>query len=202
MQTSFAKEACPSGEHWVESHFRRSYVKYDGTHVSASQVSGHCRKNPRGYDRWHQRLSNTRPKIWGYSGEKTKRWTIEEVEMAYEALSILPDQLLNQADIKLHRMDKSQHVNNPATANFNDIALYNLSFESKDSLAQILAHELSHIFFQNFSEQDKTEFRAAAGWIRDERTPGAFVVLKDKKFIQNDSKISIDEDFALSLIHI
>lgn len=28
---ALAKEQCPKGEHWVGSHYRRAYTRYDGT---------------------------------------------------------------------------------------------------------------------------------------------------------------------------
>ena len=70
---SEVKKDCSGGEHWVGSHNRQAYIRYDRTRVKATQVKGHCRKNPKGYEKWSQRLSNNRPKIWGYTKEKSKK---------------------------------------------------------------------------------------------------------------------------------
>lgn len=88
---ALAKSKCPAGEHWVDPHFRSSYTRYDGVDVSATNVKGYCRLNPKGYEHWHQRLSNQRPKIWGYRKEKSKKWTVEEVQRFYDEISLLPD---------------------------------------------------------------------------------------------------------------
>ncbi len=99
--SSFAKEKCSQGKHWVSKHFRRAYNRYDGVLVSATNVKAHCRKNPKGYKKWHQSLSNKRPKVWGYSKEKSKKWSIENAERLYEAISVLPDSLINQDKVSV-----------------------------------------------------------------------------------------------------
>ncbi len=83
---SEAKIKCGNNQYWVNSHYRNSYIRHDGVRVKATQVQGHCRKNPRGYKVWSQRLSNHRPKVWGYSNEKSKKWTTEErIDFAIKA---------------------------------------------------------------------------------------------------------------------
>ncbi len=153
---SDTKQKCGSNKHWVDSHFRRSYTRYDGTRVKATQVEGHCRKNPRGYEKWHQKLSNKRPKIWGYTKEKSKKWTIEEVHRLYEAISVLPDQIFDIDDIRIHRMFRSQNGLNPATTSPPEkvVTLYDLAFVHEDSLAQILSHELSHVLYESLTPEE------------------------------------------------
>ncbi len=198
---SFAKPICPIGEHWVASHVRRTYVRDDGNRVRAAQVKGHCRKNPRGYEKWHQNLSNNRPKIWGYKQEESKKWSVDEIERLHEALSVLPDVFLNLANVKIYRMHKSQFPGNPATSNNKDITLYDLAFQRKQSLAQIVAHELSHVLYRKLSEKEKSSFRQASGWIEHPEFKGALTTEKNKKFIQPDSRLSVDEDFSNHLEH-
>ena len=198
---SFAKPICPVGEHWVASHFRRAYVRGDGTRVNAAQVKGHCRKNPRGYEKWYQNLSNNRPKIWGYKNERSKKWTVEEIERFHEALSLLPDVFLDLANVEIYRMHKSQFPRNPATSNNKDITLYDLAFQHKESLAQIIAHEFSHMLFRQLNEQEKSSFRKASGWKEHPEFKGALTTVKNKKFIQSDSRLSVDEDFSNHLEH-
>lgn len=198
---ALARTECPDGEHWVDSHFRSAYVRYDGVHVSAAQVRGHCRKNPRGYTQWHERLANKRPAIWGHGIEKSKKWTVDEVQRFYNELSALPDQLINLKNVKVYRMDQSVTQSNPATSNFKDIVLYDGAFRHKDSLAQILSHELSHVIYSNFSKKEKGDFKQVAGWVKHKDDSDIYVASKNKVFIQPDSKTSISEDFANHLEH-
>lgn len=167
-----ANPSCKENEHWVGSHNRRAYTRYDGVYVSATQVKGHCRKSPRGYKKWNHRLTNKQPKIWGYTKERSKKWTTEEVERFHEALSVLPDKLLNLENIKIFRMGKSMTNGNPATSNYEDITLYNLAFQHKNSLAQILAHELSHSMYRQLSEPEKIAFSEVAGWVEHPKIKG------------------------------
>ena len=44
---AMAEEQCSPGKHWVESHLRRAYIRYDGVHVKETQVKGHCREKPK-----------------------------------------------------------------------------------------------------------------------------------------------------------
>lgn len=80
----------------------------------------------------------------GATKKKSKKWSVEEIERLHEALSVLPEIFLNLPNVKIYRMQKSKFAENPATSNNNDITLYDSAFEHKDSLAQILSHELSH----------------------------------------------------------
>ncbi len=194
---ALAKAECPNGEHWVAPHFRIAYVRYDGVHVSAAQVRGHCRKNPRGYIQWHERLANQRPAIWSYGKEKSKKWTLEEVQRFYEELSALPDSLINIKNVKVYRMDQSLTQSNPATSNFRDIVLYDGAFKHKDSLAQIIAHELAHTLFAGLSDSEKEQFAEETNWIVLKlKNETIYIPKNEKKLLQADSTASIDEDFA------
>lgn len=192
-------KTCPKGEHWVDAYHRNAYIRYDGVHVSATEVSAHCRRNPRGYDQWNQRLSNHRPKIWGYTKEKSKQWSTEDIQRVYTALSILPDQLLQLTDVKVHRMISSKFSENPATTNppLKDVTLYDLAFVYKESLAQVLSHELSHILFENMAIDDKRNFAEKAGWSSKSILGKEHYLLnKNKINIKEDSRDSLEEDFA------
>ena len=193
------KRKCLPGKHWVAPHFRRAYIKYDGTRVTAAQIKGHCRKNPRGYKEWHQRLSNKRPKIWGYTKEKSKKWSIEEIERFLSAISVLPDRLVDLDGSQVYRMFRSQDGENPATTNppQKDITLYDLAFVHEDSLAQILSHELSHILFEALSPGEKREFANEAGWVARNIMGREYYFPKEGKLnIKSDSIKSLEEDFA------
>lgn len=201
QSTATEKRTCSSGEHWVASHNRRAYIRHDGVRVKATKVKGHCRENPRGYKKWYQTFSNQRPKVWGYKAEKTKEWSAEETERIYEALSVLPDIFLNLPGVKLYRMGKSKFPGNPATSNFAETTLYDVAFVYKESLAQIVAHELSHTLYRNLTEKEKTTFQKSAGWIEHSQFKGALTTKKSKKFIQPDSMLSVVEDFSNHIEH-
>ena len=197
--TALAKSLCPNGEHWVDSHHRRAYTRYDGVHVKATRVQSHCRKNPRGYKRWNKKLSNKRPQIWGYKREKSKKWTVEEVERFFDAIAVLPDQLLNLSKVKIYRMLQSRTAKNPATTNppQNDVTLYDLAFVHEESLAQIISHELSHILFESLTAEEKNIFAEKAGWSRKNIMGKEYYFPKKNKVnIKADSIDSVEEDFA------
>lgn len=191
---SFADE-CSKGEYWVNPHFRNSYIKYDGTVVRATTVRGYCRANPRGYEKWHQKLSNERPGFWGYKSEKSKKWTTEEVERVYEALSSFPDQLLSLNKVEIYRMGRSKADGNPATSNGNDVVLYDSAFKHKIPTERILAHELSHPLYYTLNPNQREDFARSARWKKIENTK-AWVARKDKVYFEEDSRVSLVEDFA------
>lgn len=192
----YAEVSCSSGKHWVSAHFRRAYKRHNGTFVKASNVKAYCRQNPKGYEKWHQSTSNARPKVWGYKKEKSKKWKVEELQRFYDAISVVPDKLINLKNIKIYRMARSIFKGNPATSNFGEITLYDEAFTYRDSLAQIITHELSHALYEKLNYKETESFRLSAGWVEDLLIEGALTTVKDKKFIQPDSKISISEDFA------
>jgi hypothetical protein len=194
---AFANTKCSKGKHWVSAYFRRAYNRHDGTSVKATNVKAYCRKNPKGYAKWHQRLSNKRPKVWGYSQEKSKKWSIENVERLYDAISILPAELINQGEISVYRMLKSRYEGNPATSNFREVVLYDSAFVHKDSLAQIISHELAHVLYGDLGKKEKEMFAQSSSWIIDDgHTEEGYKALKSKIFIQDDSQMGVDEDFS------
>lgn len=193
-QNIFADQVCPEGKHWVDAHFRNAYIRYDGVRVQATRVQAFCRKNPRGYDKWHKSFSNKRPKVWGYKKEKSKKWSVEENQRLYNAISVLPSVLQNLKGIKVYRMSRSQRIGNPATSNQLDIVLYDIAFMHEDSLAQIISHELAHRLYGKLSADDKKSFISSAGWLKIADT--IYIPEKSKKYIKQDSKTSIEEDFA------
>lgn len=98
-------------------------------------------------------------------------------------------------------MNQSATPDNSATANSKDIVLYDLAFRHRDSLARIVAHELSHVIYEELSGEDRASFRQAAGWIEHESKKGAYKAADDKVFIESDSRHSISEDFANHIEH-
>ena len=195
---AMAAQSCPKGEHWVNQHHRNAYYRYDGTFVSATEVNAHCRKNPKGYDKWHALLSNGRPHVWGYKAEKSQKWTTEEIERVFEALSTLPDNILNQYVKNIYRMKNSLHVGNAATTNFDEIVLYDSSFNEKQNLARVLAHELAHVIYSNFVGDKRDSYEMAADWMQLDIGSGQKMTItkSTRSFVEKDGEISPDEDFA------
>jgi hypothetical protein len=197
---SFAS-TCPEGEYWISPHVRAGYFRYDGVKVSPADVRGHCRINPRGYEKWHQRLSNERPKVWGYKNEKSKIWTADEAERVYDAIAILPKQLLELSKVEIHRMTESISKENPATSNFENIVLYDLAFKHKVPLEQILTHELAHVLYYTLDRDQIKEFAHSADWKSVQSSSNVWVTKNDKIFIEKDSRSSVIEDFANHIEH-
>ncbi len=191
-----AQTSCPTGEHWVSSHFRRAYYRSDGTYVKATQVTGHCRKNPEGFEIWNPRIKNDGPRVWGYKQEKVKNWTAEEIERALEAISELPELLREQAIKGLYRMMRSIFGDNPATNNLGDIVLYDSALETNHNLARVLAHELAHQLFDTLPSDQKDSYRAATGWNKDAIRGKWTCSRAAGQFVQADGRDSPEEDFA------
>ncbi|MDC0980250.1 hypothetical protein OAQ84_00795 [Bdellovibrionales bacterium] len=65
------------------------------------------------------------------------------------------------------------------------------------SSGHVLSHELSHALFRSLSENDKRDFILSADWGIEKKNKKAYIFPKTNKvFIQEDSRDSIDEDFA------
>lgn len=189
---------CPRGEHWVRPHYRRAYVRADGTFVSASNVSGHCHKNPVSFDHWNPKKRTGLPSGWEFPKEKPKEWTDEEWERVLEALSELPEILWFSTVDGIYRLEKSRVHPNPAAGEPKSIALYDPAFESKHKLAQLLAHELAHELYRNLSASDKDSYRKATHWFEGQVGEKAYTIRgrSEKTFIEPDGVDSPAEDFS------
>ncbi len=189
---------CPKGEHWVRPHHRRAYFRADETFVSASNVSGHCQKNPAGFDHWNPRKKTGLPPGWEYPKEKPKTWSEEEWERVLEALSELPEILWVPTIEGIYRMEKSRVHPNPAAGEPKSIGLYNPAFESKHTLTQLLAHELAHELYRNLPPADQESYRKATHWFEGQVGGKRFTVLgrSENKFVEPDGVDSPAEDFS------
>lgn len=148
---------CPKGYYQVSGHYRKAYIKQNGTRVSSTTVKPHCRKNPKGYKRWHYSLSNKRPQNWRNKYDKSKKWTTTEVEAFIKAYNKLP-RFLTKQGLKFHRMKGSLHLNNPASRNEKNVALYDLAFSDSHSLESIIAHEFAHGEYKELTGDEKEVF--------------------------------------------
>jgi len=202
---SLASEECPAGEHRVKSHPRRAYIRSDGRYVSATYVSGSCRKNPKGYDFWKPKLSEKRPGNWPDANkkEKSKAWTTEEAERVLEALADVPEILWLDTIKSIHRMDKSIIKNNFASGTPGNLVLYDNAFNEKQNLTRILVHEFAHEYYRaKMNLSDQVEYNIQADWRLDESHLWAGVKrwkTSRSKFVEPDGSDSPEEDFANNL---
>jgi hypothetical protein len=190
--------ACPPGQHWVNAHHRRAYIRANGTPVSASHVQAHCQTNPPSYAVWSDRLKAGMPPRWEHKGEKLKPWTEEERERVLEALADLPDLLLGLPVQGIYRLSKSDpDSENPGAGHGSDIALYDAAFSSDQNLSRVLAHELAHVLYDRFTQLDARAYNVAARW-KVTRTPNrnqVFIPRMDG-FVEEDGAEGPNEDFS------
>ena len=188
---------CPAGEHWVRAHFRRAYIRADGIAVSAAHVSAHCHENPASYAAWAARLRSGLPPGWKSRGEQPIAWSEEERQRVLEALSYLPKELLVSSVEGLYRLRRSLlYAVNPAAGLGDNIALYDPAFDPKQNLARVLAHELAHKLYRQFTVADAKSYNSAAEW-RVLKTPSGetFFLPMREHYVEEDGKEGPDEDF-------
>ncbi len=198
LTISSEAQTCPPDQHWVRAFFRRAYYRFDGTFVSASNVTAHCQNNPSGYEFWQPKIVPGRPEGWPHSTEVTKNWTEEEKERVLEALADLPDALKLQTLRSIFRMSKSvSKSDNPSTSAQGVVVLYDDAFSKKYKLAQVLAHELAHQIYRDLSKGEKQDYRTVTNWFgyEDENGRGKRAQ-RDSGYIADDGKESPEEDFA------
>lgn len=199
------EQKCPPNQHWVKPHYRRAYIRTDGTPVSATQVIGHCKDNPPAYSKWQNRLKDEKvsPKLWPHPNEHQKHWSEEERERVIEALSDLPDTLLLNSVSGIFRFDKFSGTTNenPAANRNGVIVLYDSAFSTKGKLARILAHELSHEYYRQLSDDKTRSYLQVAQWflIRDQKTHKTRLVPGRFDYVENDGPESVAEDFSNNL---
>lgn len=145
IQESHAQKiTCGTGEYLVTGHFRKAYIKSDGTAVKATNVVTHCKKLTSGYD-FNKIIKNGLPTEWPHKSEKSQKWTTEEINRLIEAIEGLPDYLKSILINGIYRLQKSKdHPNPAANSDKNEIALYDEAFSKNRNLSRILVHELAH----------------------------------------------------------
>jgi len=181
----------------VKSHFRRGYLRSDGTPVKATNVKSSCKEASAVYKFWSSKIKNGSPSDWPNKNEKQATWTAEEEERILEALENLPEELWSDVIKGLYRLKKSKDFPNPASNGNGHIVLYDSAFESKRNLARILTHELAHISYQNLSKEDAPDYRRATNW-GFEASTGRVYYWKGREsgYVAEDGKISPEEDYA------
>ena len=186
---------CLPGHHWVKAHGRRAYIRGDGVFVSASFVKAHCQSNPSGYEFWQPKLKAGTPQIWPHKTEKFKSFTASETERVLDALGEVPDILWSENVHEIYRAAKSKDFPNPASSTDGLVVLYDTAFDSKLNLTRVLSHELAHQKYLDLSQEDKESYWFPMNWIPISRKEGIFVS-RQEGFVQDDGRVSPEEDFA------
>lgn len=200
--SSFAKEVVPTlkcepDQHYVRAHFRRAYVKTNGTRVSASNVSAHCADNPKGYSFWFPKIKKGLPNSWPHK-ERAAVLSEGEREATIEALVALPSELWSGRITGIYRARRSVAYPNPASYSDGEIVLYDTAFESSKNLSEILAHELAHAEYDSIKQEGRQEYENAALWYRS-IPPHSEYLRRPTDYVEEDGKMSPSEDFANNL---
>jgi hypothetical protein len=91
-------------------------------------------------------------------------------------------------------MQRSIYLGNPGSISETgqDIVIYNLAFDGPGlSIDKIIAHELAHALFLNFSKSEVKDYEKSLGW-----TSIANGKFRSGPFINSKSMDNVDEDFA------
>ena len=200
IQKSLAQKiTCGSGEYLVTGHFRKAYIKSDGTSVKATHVVTHCKKLTSGYD-FNKIIKNGLPTEWPHKNEKSQKWSVEEINRLIEAIEALPDYFKSIYLNGIYRLQKSKDFPNPATSSSNgEIVLYDEAFAKNRNLSQIVTHELAHQLYRKMSESENLDYRMAAGWHTEVDGRKIYILPREKGYIEPDGANSAEEDYANNL---
>ena len=186
---------CRSTEHWVDSYYKRPYVKGNGKPISGEQIKGHCKQNSSDYPTWNQKLKDGKPESWPHKSEQAAKWTVEERERVLEALEETPKLLKDTNLYGIFRVREAIDPNNPASNDYADIVIYDKAFSPDYNFTRILNHELAHRLYENLSEEEKIQFQDAGDWIIDS-SGRAKAGRPLKQFVRKNDMLSPTEDFA------
>lgn len=125
------------------------------------------------------------------------------MERVLEAISALPDGLVDQDSAGLYRMKDSKTNGNAATTNepLRETVLYDAAFAPSKNLARVLAHELAHLMFVRLEKPLRNEFLTAANWVLELERNRKFLVLRrpPRESVTIHSRLSPHEDFATAI---
>lgn len=126
--------------------------------------------------------------------EKSTSWTNEEKEKLQAVLGQLPDAFKKVAFKGFYRMQRSSAIGNPGSIaeSGQEIVVYNSAFDGPGlSLDRIVAHELSHAIFLNFSKSEIKDYERSLGWSVASKGQA-----RSGPFISSAARDNVDEDFA------
>ena len=183
---------------WVRGYVRMGYRRSDGTTVKSAYVRSHCRHYNKKELQRLPYLKNNKIEKWPHK-EEFKEWNYEDKRRFLEATKDLP-KALSHLKADFHRAKKSVfgYPNAGSTIPFiNKIVLYDSAFLITNNLRDVIIHELAHFLYKQLSNDEISGYLKAAGWKLDKLKNGTPVFkLTRKKFIEDDSHLSFDEDFA------
>src|SRR5690606_25991552 len=162
----------------------------------------HCREKWKNADKFAPLIKSEKPSDWPNQKEIFKSWNSTEIEKLLKALADLPSWLAQTKIEGIFRAKNSIFAGNLASADpkNKNIILYDLAYET-DNLPQALAHEISHLLYEELSFQDKNLIATKGGWHFRTKPGPDIEYIPPPKVISPDSKLSPDEDFA-NLIEI
>lgn len=131
--------------------------------------------------------------------EKNSSWRGSEKVRVAEALSRIPDVLLNADAFNIYRGIRSVDFPNPATngsTSPRSVVLYDSLFESgrKYDLTRVIVHELAHIYYSKLSDDRAFGYRVKLNWFKYPKRE-KWSSRKDG-FVEEDGRDSPEEDFA------
>lgn len=160
---------CPLGQYFVNSHFRSSFYKSDGTFVNSANIESHCR--PYRFNKPLRPLfKNKIPERWPYQLEIFKKWSKLEKKEIEEVVTNLPKSLLELGEIFIYRSVKSSFSNNPSTSGPDESIIVLYDSAKKYGYRKVLVHELSHILWSRLSSEEQNEYFNSAEWDSKKKT--------------------------------
>jgi len=190
---------CPINAYKISSHFRGAYYRVDGTYVSATNVSEHCREKTAVSKEWRKKIRNSRPRRRERGKEKSIKWSDGEKHLVIESLENLPPVLLSPRVRGIYRMKRSiANLDNPAAGFLGNIVLYDRLFKSPTNITRVLGHEFAHALFYDLTESQRIDYLKISKWIvLKNKSSKKYRFLPNRDyFIEADGKESVDEDFS------
>jgi hypothetical protein len=185
----FLAMACLPNEIHIREQWIETYIKEDGTHISAHVRSEHCRE-VKGKNFFQDSSSK---EFRNFKG-KFKSWNTSEKNLLNSELEKLPPWLKKYKIADFLRT--SIHEGNPKNPaltypDSKTIILFDVFFNSSDKQS-ILLHEISHIAAWDIDPIELQNFFVSNGWIyKRGESPKP-----PQKVIIPDSSHSPSEDFA------
>jgi hypothetical protein len=188
---------CPTGHYFVNSHFRSSYYRSDGTFVSSANVEAHC-KEYRLSSPLVLKYSSEMPKGWPYQLDIFKPWTSSERKLLEKEIAKLPKALREQGVVSILRAVKSSFQDNPSTSAPDESIIVLYDNAQKFGYKRVLAHELAHVFYSKLDKHELKTYYEAAGW---KDTSQYKFSTSRATFSEPDGALGPDEDFANNVEH-
>lgn len=159
-----------------------------------------CALTPSPILKWRSKIKDGRPKDWYPKIEKSKKWTVSEIEKALATLKELPEKLTSSVK-GFYRMDSSIFGDNPGREDNGNVILYDSAFGEKYTLSRVVAHESSHNWFESMSQKDRDSYLSSAQWKRYAKDENYRSDRPRQAFVSPRGMESPGEDFALNAEH-